>query len=53
MIQYRAEHALGLGQASLPFLADERLVDVGDDAAAGDSRLDQGVELLVTTDGKL
>ena len=28
-------------------------MDVGDDAAAGDGRLDQGVELLVTTDGKL
>ena len=28
-------------------------MDVGDDAAAGDGRLDQGVELLVTTDGEL
>ena len=38
---------------ALSLLADERLVDVGDDAAAGDGRLDQGVGLLVTTDGKL
>ena len=28
-------------------------MDVGDDAAAGDGRLDQGVELLVTADGEL
>lgn len=53
MIQYRAEHALGLRQASLPLLADERLVDVRNDAAAGDGRLDQGVQLLVSADGQL
>ena len=53
MIQYRAEHALGLWQASLPLLADERLVDVRNDAAAGDGRLDQGVQLLVSADGQL
>ena len=28
-------------------------MDVGDDAAAGDGRLDQGVQLLVTADGQL
>ena len=28
-------------------------MDVGDDAAPGDGRLDQGVELLVSTDGEL
>ena len=28
-------------------------MDVGDDAATGDGRLDQGVELLVSTDGEL
>jgi len=28
-------------------------VDVGDDAAAGDGRLDQGVELLVSPDRQL
>ena len=53
MIQYRAEHALGLRQASLPLLADERLVDVRNDAAAGDGRLDQGVQLLVSPDRQL
>ncbi len=31
---------------SLSILSDERLVDVGDDSAAGDGRLDQGVQLL-------
>ena len=31
---------------SLSLLSDERLVDVGDDSAAGDGRLDQGVQLL-------
>lgn len=41
---------LGLGLGSL---VDEGLVDVGNDTAAGDSGLDEGVELLVTTDGKL
>jgi len=34
-------------------LVDEGLVDVGDHTAAGDGRLDEGVELLVTTDGEL
>ena len=34
-------------------LVDERLVDVGDHTTAGDGRLDQGVELLVTADGEL
>jgi hypothetical protein len=34
-------------------LVDEGLVDVGDHTTAGDGRLDQGVELLVTADGEL
>ena len=34
-------------------LVDEGLVDVGDHTTAGDGRLDEGVELLVTTDGEL
>ena len=42
-----------LGQRALALLADERLVDVGDDSAAGDGRLDQGVQLLVPADGEL
>jgi len=37
----------------LASLVDERLVDVGDDAAARDGGLDQGVQLLVTPDGQL
>ena len=42
-----------LGLDVLALLADERLVDVGDDAAPGDGGLDQGVQLLVSTDGEL
>merc|ERR1719443_663629 len=34
-------------------LLEERLVDVGDDTAARDGGLDQGVELLVTADREL
>ena len=34
-------------------LLEQRLVDVRDDAAARDGRLDERVELLVTTDGEL
>jgi len=34
-------------------LHDEGLVDVGDDSSSGDSCLDQGVELLVSSDGEL
>lgn len=34
-------------------LVDERLVDVRDHTTAGDGSLDEGVELLVTTDGEL
>ena len=42
-----------LGLDVLALLADERLVDVGDDAAPGDGGLDQGVQLLVSTDSEL
>ena len=34
-------------------LLEERLVDVGDDTATGDGGLDEGIKLLVTTDGEL
>ena len=34
-------------------LVDEGLVDVGDDTTTGDGGLDEGVELLVTTDSEL
>ena len=39
--------------ALLGGLVDEGLVDVGDDTTARDGGLDEGVELLVTTDGEL
>merc|ERR1712241_869857 len=38
---------------TLSLLADERLVDVGDDSAASDGGLDQSVQLLVSPDGEL
>ena len=38
---------------TLALLSDERLVDMRDDAAAGDGRLDQRVQLLVSADGEL
>jgi hypothetical protein len=34
-------------------LVDEGLVDVGDHAAAGDGPLDEGVDLLVPSNGEL
>ena len=42
-----------LGERALSLLADEGLVDVGDDSASSDGRLDQGVQLLVPPDGQL
>ena len=42
-----------LGRLSLSLLSDERLVDVGDDTSSGDGGLDEGVQLLVTSDGQL
>lgn len=39
---------MGLGR-----LHDQSLVDVGDDTTAGDGGLDEGIEFLVTADGKL
>lgn len=36
-----------------PLLANQRLVDVGNHTAACDGRLDQGIKLLVPTDGQL
>merc|ERR1719461_1538748 len=38
---------------TLSLLADERLVDVGDDSTASDGGLDQSVQLLVSPDGEL
>ena len=38
---------------ALALLADKGLVDMGDDSSAGDGGLDQGVQLLVSTDGQL
>ena len=35
------------------FLLEERLVNVRDDTASSDGGLDQGVQLLVSTDGEL
>ena len=40
-------------EGDLVTLADEGLVDVGDDTAARDGGLDQRVQLLVTADGQL
>ena len=44
--------AAGLAGA-LTLLADERLVNVGDDTTSGNGCLDQGVQLLVTSDSQL
>ena len=37
-----------LGGHTLALLADQRLVDVGDNSTTSDGRLDQGVQLLVS-----
>jgi len=52
---YKAKRLLGLGRGdgALALLADEGLVDVGDDTTTRNSSLDQGVQLLVSTDGQL
>ena len=42
-----------LNRLALGLLADEGLVNVRDDAAASDGGLDEGVQFLVTADGKL
>ena len=42
-----------LGGHTLALLADQRLVDVGDNSATSDGRLDQGVQLLVSPDRQL
>ena len=39
--------------SALALLADERLVDVGDDSTASNGGLDQSVQLLVSPDGEL
>ena len=41
------------GRTAPLLLADETLVYVWDDPAAGDGRLDQRVQLLISTDSKL
>ena len=49
-----AATALGLLDGrSVSLLPDQRFVDVRNDAASGDGGLDQGVQLFVTTNGKL
>jgi len=45
--------ALGLSRLHGLLLDDERLVDVRNDTAARDRRLDERVELLVAADGQL
>jgi len=45
--------ALLLLLRSLSLLADEALVDMRDNSASGNGRLDERVQLLVTTDGEL
>jgi len=52
---YKAKRLLGLGRGdgALALLADEGLVDVRDDTTTRNSGLDQGVQLLVSTDGQL
>lgn len=42
-----------LGRFALGLFSDQRLVNVGDDSAAGNGSLDEGVQLLVTTNGEL
>jgi len=42
-----------VGQGSLALLSDQRLVYVGDDSASSDGRLDQSVQLFVSSDGQL
>jgi len=51
----RGEWSLGFGgrEGAFSLLADERLVDVGDDTTASNGSLDQGVQLLVSSDGQL
>jgi len=45
---------LGLfGDRPVALFANQRLVNVGDDAAAGNGRLDEGVQLFVSSDSKL
>ena len=39
--------------ATLALLADQGLVDVGDDTASSNGGLDQGVQLFVSPDGEL
>lgn len=44
----------GLGRLfGAALFTDQRLVDVRDDTTAGDRRLDQTVQLLVSADGEL
>jgi len=45
---------LGLfGDRTVALFANQRLVDVRDDAASGNGRLDEGVQLFVSSDGEL
>ena len=47
------EPVLELGFLPLGRFVDERLVDMGDDSSTGNGGLDQGVKLLITTNGQL
>ena len=40
-------------KSTLPLLPDERLVNMGDDTTTRNGGLDQRIQLLVSTDGKL
>ena len=44
---------MGWKRSTLSLLANERLVDVGDDTTTSDGSLDQRVQLLVPSDGEL
>ena len=52
MVECIALSLLG-GSWSLGLFTDKRFVDVRDDATAGDGGLDQGVQLLISTDCQL
>jgi len=52
----KAAHTSFLGLfdgRSVALLADQRLVNVGNDTASGDGGLDERVQFFVTTDGQL
>ena len=52
-VKQQPPHLLFASSLLLGGLVDERLVDVGNDTTTCDGGLDEGIELLVTTDGEL